>query len=280
MDAKYTCERCGHVSTTLSNLKQHYNRKWPCAALVADISPSVLLDNLKSQKLHPHVCNICDKGYTSRQGLYAHKKQFHSNVVVTTKEEIANMIKTEVDKQMHNTQSIIGTVNIHNQNIQTNNLMINMKSFGFENIAHLETDRDFMTHCFLNKDVMGLIENIHCDRDHPENHNIRIKSTKKELVETFVDGRWIVSDQEEMLDELLNKGYRIMNFFSYRNKDHILQECDDGEIEYHEMRDWLEELHSNSKVRKPLKKKLLILFMNNKTLFLEKRNDDDELCNE
>jgi hypothetical protein len=121
-----------------------------------------------------------------------------------------------------------------------------------------------------------LIENIHCDKQHPENQNVRIRSTKKELMETFVDGRWIVSDQEETLDELLNKGYRILNFFSYRNKDHIINGCDDGEDEYHEMRDWLDELYSNTKLRKPLKRKLLILFMNNKALFLEKGIDEEK----
>lgn len=48
-----------------------------------------------------------------------------------------------------------------------------------------------------------------------------------------------------------------------------MEECDDLE-EYHAMRDWLEEQCNDNKLRKPLKRKLLILFMNNKTLFLEK----------
>jgi hypothetical protein len=66
-----------------------------------------------------------------------------------------------------------------------------------------------------------------------------------------------------------------MNFFSYRNKDHIINECEDGEDEYHGMREWLEDLYSNTKLRKPLKRKLLILFMNNKALFLEKGIEEE-----
>jgi hypothetical protein len=160
----------------------------------------------------------------------------------------------------------IGTVN----NIQNNNVTINMRSFGYENIGHIENDLEYMTRCFINKDVMGLLENIHCDKHHPENHNVRIKSTKKALMETFVDGRWLISDQDETLDELLNKGYRIFNMFSYRNRRHLINECDEGETEYYDLRNWLEDLYNNSRVRKPFKNKLLILFMNNKTFFLEK----------
>jgi len=170
------------------------------------------------------------------------------------------------------------TITITNNSIHTNNLnniTINIRSFGHENISHIENDKEYMTQCFLNKDVMGLLKDIHLDKAHPENFNVRIRSTKQELMETFEDGRWIVSDQEETLDELVNKGYRILNFYSYRNKDHIVDECENGDEEYYETRDWLEELYSNIKVRKPLKRKLLILFMNNKTLFLEKNVEDE-----
>ena len=149
-----------------------------------------------------------------------------------------------------------------------------MKSFGFENIHHLESDKDYMTRCLLNKDVIQLLENIHCDVEHPENVNVKIRSTKNELMETFIDGRWIISDQEETLDELLNKGYRILNLFRHRNKDHIINECEDGEDEYQELQGWLEDLYSNAQLRKPLKRKMLILFMNNKTLFLAKEEDN------
>lgn len=272
---KHTCKRCGCTATTLSNLKQHYNRKIPCDPVLADLSKESLLNSLSERKECKFSCDICQKGYTSRQGLYIHNKQNHAkDIIVTTKQEIAQLVKDEIEKN----KQVINIHNINNNvqnNIQNNqNITINMKSFGFENISHLESDKDYMTQCLINKDVMGLIQNIHCDKGHPENHNVKIKSTKRELMETFIDGQWIISDQDETLDELLNKGYRILNFFSYRNKDHIVKECDDGEEEYHEMRDWLEDLYSNSKLRKPLKRKLLILFMNNKALFLAKQDDE------
>lgn len=263
-----SCKRCGYSTIYINNLKAHLRRKIPCDTTYNQITREDLLDNLAVKRETSHQCSICGKQYSSRQGLYLHKrnnencKSTHvSRQLETMQEELATLRKMVRESSSNNT--II------------NNITINMCSFGHENIKHIENDKDYMTQCFLNRDIMGLIENIHFDIEHPDNLNVRIKSTKKELMETYVDGRWIVSDQEETLDELLNKGYRILNFFSYRNKDHIVQECENGAEEYHEMVEWLEELYSNSKLRKPLKRKLLILFMNNKALFLEKKIDED-----
>lgn len=249
----YICKRCGYETAHKQNLLSHLRRKNPCKAVLEDISIDILISNEKSKNDEEKRfgCQYCSKKFTC-----CSNKSRHESIC---------RLKNKPDNVVVNIQQNI-------QQIQQNNLTIDRRSFGYENIDHLEKDKSFMTNCFLNKDVMGLIENIHFDTDHPENHNVRIKSTKKEFMETYVDGRWIVSDQEETLDELLLKGYRILNFFSYRNKNKIVEECDDVE-EYHAMRDWLEELYNDNKLRKPLKRKLLILFMNNKTLFLEKTED-------
>jgi hypothetical protein len=287
----HVCKLCGYSTPYKSCIISHLKRKTLCTqeppSNVTESREELIKEFEKKYNDITYDCSWCGKKFNHRQNMNYHKKVCKSKPVssdVPTKEQYDNLLneiqklKEETTNRRVQQQNNNCTINNIQQN---NNVTINLKSFGFENIAHLEKDIKYMTQCFLNKDVMGLIENIHCDVDHPENHNVRIKSTKKELMEKYVDGRWIISDQEETLDELLNKGYRILNFFSYRNKDHIVNECDDGVDEYHEMRDWLEELYSNTKVRKPLKRKLLILFMNNKTLFLEKKTDDiDDLSNQ
>ena len=269
---KYTCERCGYETNELHNLKRNLTRKITCDTINSNISIDDIFKKYNKEK--KITCDGCDKLYSSRQGLFIHKKNSKcsnkNNSITSTKKDIYDIVKNEIGKikQYPTIQNI--TNNIQQNN---NNITIQLKSFGFENIKHLESDKEYMTKCLLNKDVMRLIENIHCDVEHPENVNVKIKSTKKELMETYIDGRWIISDQEETLDELLNKGYRILNFFRHRNKDHILKECEDDEGELYEMQDWLEDLYSNTKMRKPLKRKMLILFMNNKTLFLQKEEN-------
>lgn len=270
---EYICPRCNYTSTRKDYFIKHINRKIVCPATKSDVSLESLQKLYEKTKNADIKCPFCPKKFTHCTSLSRHKKICvglidNTKALDKMKQEIRNEIMTElgVGKTVNTNNGTIN--NIQNQN---NNITIQLKSFGFENISHLETDIKYLTHCLVNKDVTGLLENIHCDANYPENHNVRIKSLKKEFMETFVDGRWIVTDQEETLDELLNKGYRILNFFSYRNKDSIV--ADEGLEEYREMRMWLESLYDDHKIRKPLKRKMLILFMNNKTLFLEKEDN-------
>lgn len=74
-----------------------------------------------------------------------------------------------------------------------------------------------------------LLENLHCDPDYPENHNVRIKSTKRELLEIYRNNKWDVVTFVNGLDELLMQGHRIFNDYYRKNKDKILEEYMDEE---------------------------------------------------
>jgi hypothetical protein len=233
-------------------------------------------------------CEYCGKTFKTSQYKYQHKQRCKEKLVECEKDDFTQL-KNEVKmlrehiinnplsngKTMHNnTNTNKNNQNSNNNNNNSNNVVnqvvINVKSFGQENLSYIEKDKDFLTSCLMSRDIKSLIENIHCDKNHPENHNVRIKSTKQELMETFVDGGWIISDQEETLDELMNKGYRVLKFHSHRNKNDIKAECDDDDDEYDSLMNWLENVYDDKKVRKPIKRQLLILFMNKRTMLLEK----------
>jgi hypothetical protein len=98
-------------------------------------------------------------------------------------------------------------------NNTTNNITIqaNVNNFGQECTQHLTND--FLSYCILNprKGMSKLIENIHYNPDIPENHNIRCKSLKQNIFEKYIDSEWRVCDTSNTLDELIKKGYRILN---------------------------------------------------------------------
>lgn len=97
-------------------------------------------------------------------------------------------------------------------------------------------------------------------------------------MEVKENGRWIIADSDETLTTLIRNGYRVLDEHSRKHKDHILQEELDGDhTEFHNIKDWLEDVYSNETIQKPIKRKLLILFLNNKTLLLEKQSNDDML---
>lgn len=283
---EHTCPRCNYTTNFFSNYKKHLVRKIPCKPLVSDVSIDELLQQLDARlkRDFKYKCEYCEKTFKTPQTKYQHKQTCKLKVNREyTLEDKVNILQEEI-KTLKSQITVAPPPSQVAHNIITNNdnrvnnnvvnqVIINVKSFGQENLTYVEKDKQFLTSCLMSRDIKSLIESIHCDKEHPENHNVRIKSTKQELMETFMDGGWIISDQEETLDELLNKGYRVLKFHSHRNKKDIKAECDDDDDEYDNLMEWLENVYDDKKLRKPIKRQLLILFMNRRTMLLEKEVD-------
>lgn len=236
----FVCNRCGYSSDLKSNLTRHLTKKKECKAKNENSSREDLLNDLKSRSNEDEyvTCHVCSQVLPSLHAYYKHKHTCNNKPSIT-----------------------------YNTNITANNIVIVRNSFGSENITYLP--KEFLNSCILMNDIVSLIENIHFDTDHPENHNIKIKSTKQELMETYVNGKWIVTDTNDTLNELINKGYRILNKHTRKNKKDII-ETEMDEQEYDDVIKWLEKIYENKRMRKPIRKKLLLLFLNNQAMLLEK----------
>lgn len=95
--------------------------------------------------------------------------------------------------------------------VQNNQNNIVLNAFGNEDTSHLA--HEFLSHCLMNptKGITHLIDSIHYNPDVPANHNVRHKSTKKNTMEKYIDAHWTECDASNTLDELIRKGYRILN---------------------------------------------------------------------
>jgi hypothetical protein len=146
---------------------------------------------------------------------------------------------------------------------------MNLQDYGHEDLSYLP--KTFLSRCFANKDLFGLLQNIHCDKENPQNHNIRIKSQKRNQIETRENNKWMIKNEDEALTECIQNGYRILVRHGYRHKNEIIEdELDDDENEYHSINEWLESVFKNHVAQKPIKRKLLLLFLNNQALLLGK----------
>jgi hypothetical protein len=134
-----------------------------------------------------------------------------------TRNDVLNAINDKLDmlsKAMHVQNITINTTNnnniINTQNT-TNNITQTINNFGNETTSHLSPE--FLEHCLRNpkKGMSKLIENIHYNPDVPENHNLRCRSLKQNTFEKLVDAEWRICDASNTLDELIRKGYRILN---------------------------------------------------------------------
>ena len=109
------------------------------------------------------------------------------------------------------TTSITNNTNNTFNIVQNNQNNVVLNTFGNEDTSHLA--HEFLSHCLMNptKGITHLIDSIHYNPDVPANHNVRHKSTKKNTMEKFIDAHWTECDASNTLDELIRKGYRILN---------------------------------------------------------------------
>lgn len=264
----YTCKRCGYETSYLQCMRKHLDRKNPCKSTFSNIPPSVLINEIVQDRYDSvYKCKHCKKEFTSAQSKYQHSKKCKES-----KPQIGELISTIEDlrreiENLKKTPRFLNTGDITNNNIQ-----INIRDFGHENISYLPTD--FLTSCFVNKDMVGLLSNLYCDKDHPENHNVRIRSLKRNLIETRVENRWIVQDEDDALTESIRNGYRILVRHAHKHKEEIISEELDSENEYYQLKQWLEEVYDSKREQKPIKRKLLLLLLSNQTILLGKDEED------
>lgn len=233
----FTCERCGYETTNKSNIARHLKSKIPCTPTNTDIDRQQLILKLfereyKTDRATCPLCSkVCCKSQLARHRKLCSAKQHRkhqpsqsqpssSNEPQVTMEEFLKL-KAELEQlkqQIHgssqaSTSGVINnTNNSHNNSHNTNNININIQlnNFGQENTSYLTPE--FLTYCLTNpkKGMSSLIESIHYNKDFPENHNLRCKSLKNNIFEKFENTQWTLCDASNTLDELIKKGYRIL----------------------------------------------------------------------
>ena len=112
--------------------------------------------------------------------------------------------------------------NIENQNNIENltNIVVNINSFGNENIDYL--DDDTVIDCIkqLHNSVPAIIEKVHFHPKHPENHNIQV--TNKKLPYAKVMGKnqkWKTMNRSDAIDRMITNGYNILDDAYGEHKD-------------------------------------------------------------
>lgn len=215
----YFCEKC-NVSFTR---KSHYN---------SHLKSNRHNNGTKSQ--NTFICE-CGKMYKHNQSLWTHKKK--CNIVLEKNDnsqqeykkqlEQAEKERNELRKQLSeilDKQTNTPITNIENQqNIETqNNVNIHINAFGHENMEYI-TEK-VIIHCLNNvyNSVPLLIERIHFDPEHPENHNIRITNKKLPHASIMTDeNKWKTVDRSDVIETMVDKGYTILDEKYNNNKDKI-----------------------------------------------------------
>ena len=229
----HKCKRCLYETDQKVNMRTHLSRKNPCLVVEGgeDIDQKTLYDELGGLKTRKYnvTCEGCGNKYSCRASLSRHRKTCHILGGLTMEERLEKTIERKIQQalqNMHSTQQLqsqpSGNVHVEGNMINNNNNqqynIINIHAHGNENISYLTPD--FITQCVRAAGGDGLpkfIENIHMHPDHPENHNIRGKSIRQNLLEVYDGQRWTVNPACGILDALMQKGCKVFYNHLMRN---------------------------------------------------------------
>ena len=199
-------------------------------------------------------CNVCGKKYSIRQSLHAHMKLQSCVVIETTPvsatsikdniphqpsvKEIVDEMKQAFDKERlemklefeetmkEQINKILekhaGTTNNNTTNIETQNINIIIKAFGNENTDYIDNKAILSCISKIYKSIPTLLEKIHFDPNHPENHNIKI--TNKKLPYASVMGnnqKWKTVDRKDAIETMVLNGYNMLDEKYAENKEKL-----------------------------------------------------------
>jgi len=218
---EYKCKRCGHQTTSKSNLISHLNRKNPCDPILSAASIQDLKDELNASKVKQTTfdCEYCGKQCKTRQSRWNHKQSCKEKTPMVEKllEEIRLLKQEKATHVINNT-----TNNTTNNQININITAPPLKEFGFENTDAIP--ESLISACFLFLRYKDLLENLHCDPNFPENHNVRLKSIKNKTMEIYSNNRWNVVPLCNGVNDLIKNANAIFQKYARKNKNKILEE--------------------------------------------------------
>ena len=192
-------------------------------------------------------CTCCNRYFTSQYSMDVHTKKCDANtnppdvvnqllvqnqmmvknqeMMVQTIEKkdkqieiLTQQISVLLEKGMSNSSS---TTNNTTNNIETQNVIV-VNSFGNENTEYLSdriVSRLIKSGPFTC--LPKIIEKIHFDPDHPENHNIKVTNQKNNYAKIIKNNIWVTTDKKKAIDTMIQNSYDILEEKYNDNKDSI-----------------------------------------------------------
>ena len=204
------------------------------------------ISKMNNTELPPKFICRCGNNYTFRQGLHVHMRTCTAEKIVTDSVRIEQLennlceerkLREQFQKESDelrlqvsllldkNTTQINTTNNNHNSkntHIGTQNIIINVNAFGDENTDYIDNKSILACIGRVYKSIPSLLEKIHFDPKHPENHNIKITNKKLHYASVMGDNqKWKTVDRKQAIDKMVLNGYNMLDEKYTENKDKI-----------------------------------------------------------
>ena len=158
------------------------------------------------------------------QQLQTEKNEMREKLISFEKEheemkaQIALLLDKHAGTGITNNHNTTNTNNIETQNVN----IININAFGNENTDYLDDKAILACIGRVYKSIPSLLEKIHFDPKHPENHNIKITNRKLPYASVMGNNqKWKTVDRKDAIDTMVNNGYNMLDEKYKENKDKI-----------------------------------------------------------
>jgi hypothetical protein len=133
--------------------------------------------------------------------------------------ELKTQVAMLLDKQATTPQ----TTNHNHFDSQTNNnITININAFGSETTDYIDDKAIISCIGRVYKSIPSLLEKLHFDPQHPENHNIKITNKKLPYASVMGDNhKWKTVDRKDAIEKMVLNGYNMLDEKYTENKDKI-----------------------------------------------------------
>ena len=184
---------------------------------------------------------ICGRSYSHNQSLYTHRKTCEPHrktkpaapvQVPVNDDDLRERIKS-YEKELAELRAQVAILldkhmmqntNHHHNNIdnQTNNniTIININAFGNENTNYIDDKAILACISRVYKSIPTLLQKLHFDPEHPENHNIKITNKKLPYASVMGDDqKWKMMDRKDAIETMVLNSYNMLDEKYAENKD-------------------------------------------------------------
>jgi hypothetical protein len=208
----YQCPRCLYKTKQKNDLKKHFFKKSACVVIHKNIDVETLQDEVHKKKAFyrdegkvitaktrdtgygANACSHCGREFSRKDNLIRHAG--------TCKFWVNKQIeKLRKENLILKSQQSININNIENQNIQ-----ININSYGHENIEYLSKKLiiEMTRHGTVPLAISKLIGEIHFNKKHPENSNLKLKNERSKYAEVFKQNKWKKVPKSDLIPILIH----------------------------------------------------------------------------
>lgn len=245
---KYMCNFCTKTFLIKGNMIRHI--KTNCFKK-KEINENINKFKEDKNKIQDERKNLEDNKLKLIQERDRQEKEIEKLKLIDEMNKLRKDIAKLLDKQ--SIQNI--TINNNTQN----NLIININSFGKEDLSHI-TNTDYKK--FFNGFFPGFIKYIqktHFDEQVPQNHNICITNIKSKYIYVYENGNWQLKERDYIIDKLITKKYVMLT-----DKFDKLEE--NNEIDEKTIENFNEfmENYDDNEAQKNTKNDVILMIYNNK----------------